>query len=54
MKNYKLKNFTMNELHLQRVYIYEIYPRFSKIYSDKVFVEIDNGSKGGSYWCCFI
>ena len=54
MKKYKLKNDTMNESQLQRVYIYPIYPRDSKIYSDKGFVNIDNGSQGGTHWVCFI
>ena len=54
MKNYKLKNDTMNESQLQQVYNYPIYPRDSKIYSDKGFVNIDNGSQGGSHWTCFI
>ena len=43
----------MNESQLQRVYNYPIYPRDSKIYSDKGFVNIDNGSQGGSDWCAF-
>ena len=38
MKEHKLKNNTMNELELQRVYNYPIYPRDSKIYSDKVLL----------------
>ena len=54
MKKTNLKNDTMNESHLQRVYNYPIYPRDSKIYSDKGFVNIDNGSMGGSQWTCFI
>ena len=54
MKNYKLKNDTMNESQLQRVYNYPIYPRDSKIYSDRGFVNIDNGSNGGTHWTCFI
>ena len=54
MKKYKLKIDTMNESQLQRVYDYPIYPRDSKIYSDKRFVNIDNGSMGGSHWTCFI
>ena len=54
MKKYNLKNDTMNETQLQRVYDYPIYPRDSKIYSDKGFVNIDNGSQGGSHWTCFI
>ena len=44
----------MNENELQRVYNYPIYPRDSKIYSDNVFVVIDNGSMGGTHWTCFI
>ena len=44
----------MNESKLQKIYNYPIYPRDSKIYSDKGFVNIDNGSMGGSHWTCFI
>ena len=47
MKKYKLKNDTMNEPQLQKIYNYPIYPRDSKIYSDKGFVNIDNGAQGG-------
>ena len=49
MKRYNLKNDTMNESELLRVFNYHIYPRDSKIYSDKGFVNIDNGSMGGSH-----
>ena len=35
MKKNKLKNDTMNESQLQRVYDCPIYPKDSKIYSDK-------------------
>ena len=49
LKNYNLKNNTMNESELQRIYNYPIYPRGSKIYSDKGFVNIDDGSRGGSH-----
>ena len=44
----------MNKLELQRVYDYPIYPRDSKICSDRGFVNIDNGSMGRSHWTCFI
>ena len=44
----------MNESQLQSIYNYPIYPRDSKIYSDRGFVNIDNGSMGGSHWTCFI
>ena len=54
MKKYNLKNKTMNETELQRVYNYSIYPRDSKIYTDREFINIDNGSMGGSHWTCFI
>ena len=54
MKRCNLKNDTMNEFEIQRIYNYPIDPRDSKIYSDKGFVNIDNGSKGGPHWTCFI
>ena len=49
MKKYNLKDDTMNESELQRVYNYSIYPRDSEIYSDKGFVNIDDGSMGGTH-----
>ena len=54
MKKYNLKTNTMKESQLQRVFNSPIYPRDSKISSDKGFVNIDNGSVGGSHWTCFI
>ena len=54
MKKYNLKNNTVNQSELQKVYSYTIYPRDSKIYSDKGFVDIDNGFQGGTHWTCFI
>ena len=53
MKKYNLKNDTMNESQLQKIYNYPTYPRDSKIFSDKGFVNIDNGSLGGNHWTCF-
>ena len=53
MKKYNLKNETMNESELQRVYNYPIYPRGSKIHSDRGFVTLDNASQGGTHWTCF-
>ena len=47
MKKYKLKNDTMNESELQRLYKYPIYPRDSKIHSDRGFINIDDGQLGG-------
>ena len=52
-KKYSLKKETMNENDLQRVYIDPIYPKDSQIYSVKGFVNIDNGSQGGTHWTCF-
>ena len=53
MKKYNLKNDTMNESQLQTIYNYNIYPRDSKIISDKGFVNIDNESRGETHWTCF-
>ena len=54
MKKLNLKDKSMNESELQRVYSHFISPRGSMIYSDKGFLNIDNGSMGGSHWTCFI
>ena len=54
MKKYKIKNDTVNESQSQRIYNYRIHPRDSKKYSDKAFVNIDNGAQGGTHWTCFI
>ena len=54
LKKYNKKNI-MNQSDLQRVYNHPIFPRDLEIYSDKGFVKIHNGSKGGgSQWTCFI
>ena len=49
MKKYKLKNNIKKESRIQKGYIYPIYPRDSKIYSDKGIVNIDNGQMDGRY-----
>ena len=54
MKKYNLKNDTMNESQLQRNYNNPNYPKDSIIYSDKRFVNIDDGSRFGTHWTCFI
>ena len=54
MEKYSLRNYTMNESQLQIIYNYPIYPRDSKIYSDRRFINIDIGSQGGTHWTCFI
>ena len=54
MKKCKLKNDTMNESQLQKIYNYIVYPRDSKKYSDKGFINIDNGCMGGTHWTFFI
>ena len=54
MKNCNLKNDTINESELQGFYNYPIYPGDSRLYSDRGFVNTDDGSQGGSHWTCFI
>ena len=54
MKKYHIKNNAMNESELRRIYNYTIYPRDSEIYSNERFVNIYNGSQGGTHWTCFI
>ena len=54
MKKNILKNDTMNESQLQKIYNYPIYPRDSIIYSDIGFVNIYDGSQNGTHWTCFI
>ena len=54
MKKNNLKNDTMKESQLQKIYNHTVYPRDSKIYSDKGFVNKDDGRMGGSHWTCFI
>ena len=54
MKKYKLKDDTMYESQLQKVYNFPIYLRDSELYSDKGFVIIGDGSLGGTHWTCFI
>ena len=49
MKKYNLKNKTMNETELQRVFNYKIYPRDSIIATNKGFVKIDDGRMGGTH-----
>ena len=54
MKKYSLRKDTMNEYQLQKIFIQPIYPRDSKKFSDKGFVNIDNGSQGGTHGTCFV
>ena len=49
MEKYNLKIDTVNESQLQKIYNYPIYHRDSKIYSERGFVNIDNGCKGGTH-----
>ena len=44
----------MNESQLQKNYKNPIYPRDSRIITDKRFVNIDKGSHGGTHLVCFI
>ena len=43
----------MNESELQKIYNYPVYPKGLKMYSDKGFVNVDNGSRGGTHWTTF-
>ena len=43
----------MNESELQRVYNYLTYTRDSKIFSEKGFVDIDDGRMKATYWTAF-
>ena len=54
MKKYNSEKDTMNESQLQKFYAYPIYPKLSKIHSNKGFINIDTGSRGGTHWTCFI
>ena len=54
MKKYNLKNNTMKESQLQQIYICPIFPRDSKLFSNKEIVNIGNESQGGTHWTCFI
>ena len=49
LRKFNFKDDTINEPHLQSEYNHCIYPRNSKKYSDRGFINIDNGS-----WVCFI
>ena len=54
MEKNNSKDDTMNESESQKLYNYHIYPRDSKIYSDRGFINIDDGSQNGTHWTCFI
>ena len=54
MKKYDLKNDTMNESELQKIYNYKRYPRDSQLITDKGFVNINHGIMGGTHWVAFI
>ena len=53
LKKINLKNDTKKKFQLQRLHNYPIYPRGSKIFSDKVFANIDDGKMCGSHWTTF-
>ena len=53
MMKLNIKNDTTNESQLQKIYGYLLYPRDSKIYSDKRFVNANNCEKGGTHWVCY-
>ena len=45
-----MKDGTIIKIDLDRVYNYPIYPRDSKIMTNKGFNNIDNGAEGGTGW----
>ena len=53
MEKHNLRNATMNEGELERVYNCHIYPRDCKILSERGFVNLDKGSQGCTHWTCF-
>ena len=53
LKKFNLKIDTKSESGVQRIYNYPIYPRDSKLYSNKGFVNKDIGSQGGTHWTFF-
>ena len=54
MNKYNLRNATMNESDLQIVSIYHIYPRDSRLISERGFANIDIGSQGVTHWVYFV
>ena len=54
IKKYNIKDNSMKQSELQRVYNYPKYPRDSKRSTNKGFINIHNWYQGGTHWCCFI
>ena len=44
----------MDESQLQKFYNCPFYPRGIKVYFDKGFVYLDNGSQRSTHWTCFV
>ena len=53
MRKFSSKNDTMKGSELQRYYNYPIYPRVSKIITDKGFINLDDGRMEATPWGCF-
>ena len=53
MQKYILEHDTLNESKLRRIFKYPIYPKDSKINSNRRFVKTEHGRMGGSPWTCF-
>ena len=51
VKQNNMKNDTMHKSDIERAFNY---PKNSKTYSDEGFVNIENGSIGGSHWVKFL
>ena len=54
MRKHNLKIDTKIESQSQKNYNSPIYPRDSKIYSDKRLVKIEDGEPNGTHWTCLI
>ena len=53
VKKYSSKDDTMNDSQQQKKYNYPMYPRDSKLSSDKGFINLENGFQGETRWTCF-
>ena len=40
-------------MEILKSYNFPIYPRGSKFYTNKGFINIDNGQMSGTHWTCF-
>ena len=53
VKKCKFKDAAMNEIDIQKLYNYHMYPTESILTTNKGFINIENGAQGGTHWTCF-